>query len=169
MQPDHHHAHQQIGAGHQWHKRTGDSADAVDAAEYHRADQDHQHAAAERGRHTVGVVQHLGNRVGLHRVGNPETGETAEDREGESQPVPAPGQAVADVVHGAAAEIAVAVALAKMHGTNGFGILRGHAAQRGYPHPEQRPRAAQGNGGGHPGDVPRADGGRERGHQRAER
>ena len=93
----------------------------------------------------------------------------AEHGKGNAQPGPFRAEAVLDVIHRAADIVAFFVALAEFHGADGFGVFGGHADQRGHPHPEQRPGAAEEHSGGNAGDVAGADGGRQRGHQGVER
>ena len=112
-----------------------------------------------------GGVDGRGDLAHLHRVADAEGGQTAKDAEHRAQPLPVLTQTVLDIIHGAAHPVAQDVALPELHGQQHLGVLGSHAQQGGHPQPEDRTRAAQGNGKGDTGDVAGAHGSRQSGGQ----
>ena len=70
---------------------------------------------------------------------------------------PVLAEAVLDVVHGAAYPVALVVALAEVYGQGDLSELGAHSEQGGYPHPEDRAGAAEGDSAGNAGDISGAD------------
>ena len=68
-------------------------------------------------------------------------------------------EAILDRIHRAADLLAVVIGFAVVDGDEDFGVLGGHADERGHPHPEQGARAADGDRGGDASNVAGADGG----------
>ena len=112
-----------------------------------------------------GGIDGRGDLAHLHRVADAEGGQTAKDAEHRAQPLPVLTQTVLDIIHGAAHPVAQDVALPELHGQQHLGVLGSHAQQGGHPQPEDRTRAAQGNGKGDTGDVAGAHGSRQSGGQ----
>ncbi|MCY1412564.1 hypothetical protein D9M71_279750 [compost metagenome] len=165
----HHHGAEDVDHAHQRYQGGGDLADAPDAAEDDQADQHHADHAGQPGRHAEGAGKGLRHAVDLDHVADAEAGETAEQREGAAHPRPLLAQAVLDRVHRPADVFAALVLLAVVHGEHHLAVLGGHADQRGAPHPEDCPGAAEEDRGGDAGDIAGADGGGQTGHQRLER
>src|SRR5699024_12242450 len=63
-----------------------------------------------------------------------------------------------DALPTSAGHVAARVLGAEAHPHERLGVLRGHAEEASDPHPEQRTRPAEIDGGGHSGDVADADG-----------
>ena len=168
IEQQHQQADGDIENGHERHQPRSPQGDALDAAEQHGTDQHHERYGGDQRCDVEFVVEGGGDGVGLHHIADAETGDGAEDREGDGEPAPFGAQAVADVVHGAADPVAGFVFFAELHGADCFGIFGGHADQSCHPHPEQGSGAAEGDGCGHTDDVTRADGGGQRGHEGAE-
>ena len=101
----------------------------------------------------------------LRNVADAECRDRAEDGEHAAEPLPLRAEAVFDVVHRAAAPVALFVALAVLDGQRHLGELRHHAEKRRDPHPEHRARAAEDDRARDARDVARTDGGSKgRGH-----
>ena len=84
LNDDNHQAHQNIGSGHERHQEAGHRGDSLDAAQHHSADQHHQHqAGAQRGTEKESC-KYLGHRIGLHGVGDAESGQAAEKGKGKA-------------------------------------------------------------------------------------
>jgi len=132
------------------------------------ADNRHRDHAGDPHRHAESGFHGLRHAIDLHHVADTETGQPAEDGEGAAQPEPLLAQAVLDGVHRPADMLAAVVLLAVVHGQHHFAVLGGHAHQGGAPHPEQRARPAEEDGGGDAGDIAGTDSGRQAGHQRLE-
>ena len=174
-QIERHHAQRQhhIEQCHEGHQLFRHAPDALDAAQQHqRQNQRDGHAdqpPAQRdrvcGKQAVAAQSRIdggGDGVDLGGVARAEHGKHAEDGIEHRQPIPAPVQAVLDVVHGAAHVVALRVALPEMHRERDLGKLGAHAQQSAHPHPEHRARPADGDGAGHARDVARAHRGRQR-------
>ena len=112
-----------------------------------------------------GGIDRVGDITDLHGVADAEGGQAAQYAEYRAQPLPVLAQAVLDVVHGAAYPVAQDIALPVFHRQQHLGVLGGHTQQGGHPQPEDRSRAAQGDGGGDTGDVAGAYGSRQGGGQ----
>ena len=79
-----------------------------------------------------------GPRVGLHRTADAERGQHAEQGKQHGQPLDA--QAALDVVHGAAAHLALVVGDAVLDGQHGLAVLGGHAEEGSDPTSEHGAR-----------------------------
>ena len=120
----------------------------------------------EAGQH--GAHGH-GDGVDLGGVADAEAGQRAQQGIGIGQPAPFPAQTVLNIVHGPAYVVAVLVPFPEMHGQCDLGKLGAHAQQRGYPHPEHRAGAADGDRPRHTGDIAGAHRGRQRRTHRLKR
>ena len=158
------------------HRHEGDQlfsdlAYALEAAKEHqRAERRHYDADYEvRGVNVDGcvAVDSAGDRgnygVDLGHVAYAEGRKHSEERKQRAQPFPVFAEALAYVVHGAAYPVALVVALAEVQGKGDLSELGAHSEQGGYPHPEYRAGAAEGDSAGNAGDVAGADRRREGG------
>ncbi len=94
-----------------------------------------------------------GNGIHLGGVAGTKYRQHPKERIGKGQPGPLFAKAVADIVHGTANQLAVAVALMEMHRQRHFCKLGAHAKESGTPHPENSTGSAQGNGPCYAGDI----------------
>lgn len=152
-----------VGQGLDRHQQVGDRGDALDTADEDHAEQHRQGDPGVLRGEAEGVLQRMGDGVGLQAVEGEAVGHQQEYREDHRHR--AQLQAVLDVVGRAAAIQAVAVAALVDLGQGAFEEAAGHADQRGDPHPEHRPRTAEGHGDADPGDVAGADPAGEAQHQ----
>ena len=150
----------------------GDLTDALDAAEEHERHENGDHNAGDEADDRVKLLGVLMERdrdgvdggsdgVDLGDVADAERGERAEHGEDDAQPLPLGAETVLDVVHRAAAPVALFVALTVLDREGDLGELGDHAEESGDPHPEHRARAAEDDRAGDAGDVARADRGRQ--------
>ena len=150
----------------------GDLTDALDAAEEHERHENGDHNAGDEADDRVkllGVLMECdrdgvdggSDGVDLGDVADAERGERAEHGEDDAQPLPLGAETVLDVVHRAAAPVALFVALTVLDREGDLGELGDHAEESGDPHPEHRARAAENDRAGDAGDVARADRGRQ--------
>ena len=95
----------------------------------------------------------------LRNVADAECRDRAEDGEHAAEPLPLRAEAIFNIVHRAAAPVALFVALAIFDSQRYLGELRHHAKQCREPHPEHRTGAAENDGACDARDVARADGG----------
>ena len=163
---------------HEGHDALVRRGDAPEAAQDHQR-QEHDHHQRGDDIHHGGVgadqrVDALGNRGHLPHVADAEGGHDGEqgkqprqDRTDDLAVLHGP-DAVLEVVHRAAAPFALLIPAAEEDAQHVFGVIGHHAHDRGDPHPEDRARAAHGDGIGHAGDVARADRGGQGGAQRLE-
>ena len=114
------------------------------------------------------VAQGAGDLVALGDIADAERGKAAQKAEDDGKPFPALADSVFNIVHRAAVVGAVFILHAVLHGQKDLGILGDHAEEGGYPHPEDRARAAGEDGAGHAGDVSGADRARQSGGDRLE-
>ena len=164
---------------HHRHQLFGNTADALETADQDQPDDDADRDTDDQVARGEGIcaedvvvdqrsVDRGGNGVYLRGVAGAEHGAHAEEGIQVGQPHPLFTQTVLDVVHGAAHIVAVFVALAEVDSQRYFGKLGAHAQQSGYPHPEYRAGAADGDGARHTGDVARTHGGGQGGAYRLE-
>ena len=158
---------------HERHQLFGDAADALDAAQQHHGhhhSHHHAHDEVDRGQDAVqaaavgqqGRVDGCDDGVDLGGVAGAEDRQHAEQRVQHREELPPAAEAVFNIVHGAAHQLAVFVPLAEMHGQRHFGEFGTHAQQSRAPHPEHRTRPADGDRARHTGDVAGADGSGQR-------
>ena len=78
----------QVSDGHERNQYAGDMRDAFDASKDYCCHQNGKHQARGQWRDVERGLQHLGYRIGLHRVGDPEASQSTEHGKQEGQPVP---------------------------------------------------------------------------------
>jgi hypothetical protein len=159
---------QDIADAHRRHQQFCNLADALDAADDHRAGEHHDHRAGDPERYPECVVDGTCNAVDLDHVADAEAGQSAEDRKSGAEPAPVGAESVLDRIHRAADVFAMIVDFAVLYRQHHFSILGGHADEGRHPHPEQRARSADCNCGRDTGNIAGADGGRQRRHQCSE-
>jgi hypothetical protein len=99
-----------------------------------------------------------GDGVGLHHVADAEGGDRGGDREEDrEQGAERALDALGQIELRPAGLLAGRVDLAEAHAEERLGVLGRHADEAGHPHPEQRARPAEVDGGGDAGDVADAD------------
>ena len=152
------------------HRHEGDQlfsdlAYALEAAQQHHC-AERRHYDADYEVSSVDVdggegVDGAGDRgnygVDLGHVAYAEGRKHSEQCKQRAQPDPFLAEAVLDVVHGAAYPVALVVALAEVYGQGDLSELSAHSEQGGYPHPENRAGAAEGDSAGNAGDISGAD------------
>ena len=162
---DNNDTHQHVGHRHHRYDSASDQGNTLYATENDASYHQHQNQARGLPRHAQIVAQHLGNRIGLHGIGETKSRHGAEQGEGGRQYPIALTESVADVVHRAAAVAPPIIPLSVLHGQHALRIFGRQTKQGCNPHPKQRTRPPQRDCGCHPGDVARAYGGRQGGHQ----
>ena len=136
---------------HKRHQLLGHAADALDAAQQHHSHHHghhHAHDEVDRGQDAVqaaavgqqGRVDGCDDGVDLGGVAGAEDRQHTEQRVQHREELPPAAEAVFNIVHGAAHQLAVFVPLAEMHSQRHFGELGTHAQQSRAPHPEHRTR-----------------------------
>ena len=161
---------------HERHDARGDPADAPNPADYdhryHRGQTDSHHPVVgfESRRHRAENLQGL---VGLEHVADTQTAHDGQKRKQHREG--APGgvqplfpQAVLQIIHGSAGDVAVRVHLAVHHRQGARCELGGHAENGRDEHPEDGTRSTDTDSDGHPGYVAQTHGCRERTGQRLE-
>ena len=125
---------------HERHQLLGHAADALDAAQQHHGHHHghhHAHDEVDRGQDAVqaaavgqqGRVDGCDDGVDLGGVAGAEDRQHAEQRVQHREELPPAAEAVFNIVHGAAHQLAVFVPLAEMHGQRHFGEFGTHAQQ----------------------------------------
>jgi len=141
----------------------GHAGNAREAAEHDGRRRQGDDRTAEGGVDGEAGLQRIRHRIALHHAADAEGGEAQKQRISHAQQGLV--GAVGEVVHGAATVGAVGGFDAVVAAEQGFGIFECHAEEAAAPHPEHRPRPAQGDGGGDPSDVAGADGGGQGCHE----
>ncbi len=176
VEKHHDQAGQDIDSGHDGYQLLSNRANALDAADEHDANDNHQddrqddvnghlllRSSGDKGLDSG--IDGVSDVAHLHRVADTEGGEAAKHTEDDTQPFPVLTQAILDIVHRAADPVTLGVALTEFHRQQHLGVLGRHAQQGRDPQPEDGAGAAQGDGGGDPGDVAGTHGGRQGGGQ----
>ena len=180
-QVEQHHTQSQhhIGQRHKGHQLFADTANTLHAAQQH---QRHQHGhynaddqvdgchsfIAHNGILVQGGINGGDNGVDLRGVAGAEHRQHAEQSINGGQPAPVFGKAIFDVIHRAAHQLAISIALPEVYRQRDLRKFGAHAQQGGTPHPEHRARPADGNSPRHTGNVAGTHGGRQRGTHRLE-
>ena len=142
-----------VDDGHEGHELFRDLTDALDAAEQHQRDEDGDANTGDEADHRLPArrvfIERDGNgldgiRDGVHLcdVADTEGRDRAEDGEHTAEPLPLRTEAVFNVVHGAAAPVALFIAFAVLDSERDLGELGHHAEKRRHPHPEHGAGAA---------------------------
>ena len=146
-------AGQDIKDGHEGHHIGGDLTDALNAADDHDGHDDSQNNTGDQGIQAHQTLHGAGDLAGLGDVADAEGGQTAQNGEDHSQPLPVFSQTVFDIVHGAALVDALIVGGAEFQGKGDLGVFGAHAEESGEPHPEHSAGTADENGAGNTGDI----------------
>ncbi len=131
----------------------GDIGNSPDAAEDNDPEDRRQGDAGDERIHGESVVHSRGKAIGLHGRQEEPTGNDRDD--GESDTQPALFQTLLDEAERTASVAGVMRELVNL-GERGLYESRGSAEKGHHPHPEHRPRPAEGDGRRHPHDIPRA-------------
>ncbi len=99
----------------------------------------------------------MGDGVGLDHVARAESSDSRAQREHIGQRPKALFHAEFNVIHGAAADIAIGINFAMHDGQGAFGVLDGHTEKGRNPHPKNRARAAVVNSSRYAADIADAD------------
>ena len=155
---------------HAGHELFRDLADTLDAAEQHKRHEGRNTDTSDQADHRLFTrrvfIKRNGDgldrvRDGMHLrdVADAKRRDRAEDGEHVAEPLPLRAETIFNIVHRAAAPVALFVALAIFDSQRYLGELRHHAKQCREPHPEHRAGAAENDGACDARDVARADGG----------
>ena len=148
-----------IGQSHERDDAGSDFGDTLQTTDGDRCDEHRQDDIGGNFREAKRQLDTVDDGVDLREcTDTEESDEDAGYGEEGGQWLPFFTHAVADVEHRAAGDLAFFINRAEFDGEQAFGVFRGHAEERCYPHPEYGARAADFHGRRHADDVAGTDG-----------
>ena len=138
---------------------------AMQPAQGHHKDQNHQHDAGDQGGHAKALAHDTADGVGLDEVA---ADDLDHDKQRAEYRQPGGMQPLFDVIHGTAHPSALLVALPIQQAQHDLTVFGGHPYKGGHPHPEDGTQPPGHNRGGNTYDVAAAHAGGHRGAQSLE-